>query len=234
LREGFKKMTVNSDFVPFSLLVHGEDGQPQTIDPFQQRRKEAARLMREAEEILQKARQQAAEIEKQAYDKGLAEGRDKGESEGRRQYEEILTRFDQLMAAVEGQRAQIQGQYEKELLPLIIAMVDKLVQHEISVNNRVIASCLRNTMQFVADSAMVRVYLHPDDFIRIKEVSLNNPELLGSRKQLDLVEDDTVAIGGCYIRSDFGEVDASLENFRNRLYQTVEKAFLAALAEPGN
>lgn len=225
-------MAVNDEFVPFSLLVCGAEGEPQTIDPFQQERKEAARLRREAEEILRQAEQRAVSIEQQAHDKGFAEGRAKGESEGRRQYEEAAARFAQLLGALERQRAEIQGQYEKDLLPLIIAMVDKLVQHEVSVNNRVIASCLKNTMQYVADSATVRVHLHPDDFMRIKEISLSQPDFLGSRKQLELVEDDTVAVGGCYVRSDFGEVDASFEGFRNRLYQSVEKAFFAALAGP--
>lgn len=227
------KMAVNSEFVPFSLLVHGEEGGPQSIDPFQQSRREAARLRQEAEETLRQARQQAEEIEKEAYAKGLAEGRNQGQSEGRLQYDEATAKFEQLLQALEGQRGEIQRHYEKDLLPLIIAMVDKLVQHEVSVNDQVIANCLRNTMQFVADSAMVKVHLHPDDFLRIKEISLNRPDFLGTRKQLDLVEDETVAVGGCYIRSDFGEVDASLDNFRTRLYQAVEEAFLAALAEPG-
>lgn len=228
------KMAANSDFVPFSVLVRGAEGGPKTIDPFQQARKEAARRVREAEETLRQAGQKAGDIEKQAYDKGFAEGQAKGESEGRRLYEEKTAQFGRLLTALEDQRAEIQGQYEKDLLPLILAMVDKLVQHEVSVNNRVIASCLKNTMQYVADSATVRVHLHPDDFIRVKEVSLSQPDFLGSRKQLDLVEDDTVTVGGCYIRSDFGEVDASLESFRNRLYQAVEEAFSTALAEPGS
>ena len=226
-----KKTAANSEFVPFSLLMRGGEGGTMTIDPYQQGREEAARLIREAEEVLRQARQDAADIEKQAYGKGFAEGSSKGETEGRRQYEEEVAKLDKLMTALERQRAEIQGQYEKDLLPLVIAMVDKLVQHEISVNSRVIASCLRNTMQYVADSATVKVHLHPDDFNRIKEASLSNPDFLGTRKQLDLVEDDTVAVGGCLVNSDFGEIDASLEKFKNRLYQAIEKAFLAALAE---
>ncbi len=228
------KMAVNSDFVPFSLLMHGEEGALQTIDPYLQSRKEAARLVFEAEEALRQARQQAEVIEKEAFDKGYAEGRGKGEAEGQRQFAEAAAKLGRLLESLERQRAEIQGQYEKDLLPLITAMVDKLVQHEVSVNNLVIASCLKNSMQYVADSATVRVHLHPDDFIRIKEISLNDPDFLGSRRQLDLVEDDTVSVGGCYVRSDFGEVDASLAHFKNRLYLAVEKAFLAALAEPGS
>jgi len=226
-----KKIIANSEFIPFSLLMRGGEGGTQTIDLHQQGRAEAARLIREAEEVLRQARQQAEDIEKQAYDKGFAEGRNEGETEGRRKYEEEAGKLDRLMGALERQRAEIQGQYEKDLLPLIVAMVDKLVQHEISVNSRVIASCLKNTMQYLAESATVRVHLHPDDFNRIKEASLNNPDFLGSRKQLDLVEDDSVTVGGCLVRSDFGEVDASLEKFKSRLYQAVEEAFLAALAE---
>lgn len=226
-----KKTMANSEFVPFSLLMQGGKDEPQTIDPYQQGRREAARLIREAEQTLSEARQQAADIEKQAYDKGFAEGRTKGEADGRQKYDEAAAQLAQLMVSLQSQRTEIQGQYEKDLLPVVIAMVDKLVQHEISVNSRVIASCLRNSLQYVADSATVRVHLHPDDFSRVKEAALSNPDILDSRKQLDLIEDDTVSVGGCLLTSDFGEVDASLDRFKSRLYQAVESAFLAALAE---
>jgi flagellar assembly protein FliH len=37
-------------------------------------------------------------------------------------------------------------------------------------------------------------------------------------------------VGGCFLKTDFGEIDATLENCKARLYDAVEQAFIAAMA----
>ena len=226
-------MKTGKDFVPFSLLLQSGEGKAQTIYPLLQSRRKAEEILQEADKVLAEARRQASEIERAAYEKGYAEGRDRGEAEGKARYEESVSRLTRMTDSVEQQRNLIQKQYEKELLPVVLAVVDRLVHHEISVNQRVIFGCLCKALQFVADSAVVKVHLHPDDFAKIREASLTNTDLLAGRKQLDFIEDESVSMGGCLLRSDFGEVDASLDQFRSRLYKAVEEAFLSALAESG-
>jgi len=230
-KQAEKNKSAGREFVPFSLLLQGGEGKPQTIDPLLQCRKQAEEKLRQAEKALADALLQADEIKRAAHEKGHAEGYGKGEEVALVKYDEAIEQLGRTMEAVERQRAVVQQGYEKDLLPIIIAVADRLVHHEISVNRQVIVSCLKMAMQFVSDSAVIRVHLHPEDFARVREASFRNPDLLSGRKQLDLVEDETVSQGGCLLRSDFGEVDASFDKFRSRLFAAVEEAFLAALAE---
>lgn len=218
------------DFVPFQLLLRG-DGGHRTIDPEKQARQYCEEKRLEAEALIEAARVKAAAIEKQARDEGFARGSKEGEAAGRAKYDETVRRLVALMAGIDTQRPSLHQQYEAELWPVVEAMVRRLAQHEVSVNPRVIVACVRKTLEFVAASSYVRIRLHPEDFRRIKEAGLDSPELFAGRERLDLIEDPGVAMGGCVIGSDFGEIDASFDAFQERLLAAVGQAFLSSLSE---
>ncbi|HSR37135.1 MAG TPA: FliH/SctL family protein, partial [Desulfurivibrionaceae bacterium] len=107
---------------------------------------------------------------------------------------------------------------------------DRLVHHEISVNPLVIQACLQQAMTFVVENSLVKVHLHSDDLHRIKEISLENPALFEGKNRVQLVEDPAIGQGGCLLKTSFGEIDATIEGGKAKLYEAVEQAFLAALA----
>jgi len=191
--------------------------------------REAAR--REAEEIVSKAKEQAADIEREAYEKGLAKGEQEGLAAGEKKYAEEITKAKDLLQALQNQVETVHRQHEQDLLVLIKAMVDRLVNHEVSINPMVIQACLKKTMEFVVDNSIVKVHLHTDDFNRLKEAGLANPALFEGKSKVQLIEDPTVSLGGCLVSTDFGEIDATLEGCRDKLYEAVDQAFIAALAD---
>ncbi|OGR07466.1 MAG: hypothetical protein A2511_12065 [Deltaproteobacteria bacterium RIFOXYD12_FULL_50_9] len=185
----------------------------------------------QAEEIISKAKSEAGRIEKVAHDKGFASGEAKALAEGKRKSAEIAAQFSALFAQVEEQRRAVFGQYEGEIMTLILAMVDRLVNHEVSVNPRVIKACVLKTMDFVVENSSIKIHLNPVDFEHIKEAGLNDPRFLDGRGQVQLIDDPAISMGGCLLETDFGQIDANLENCKETLYKAVEQAFLAALAE---
>jgi len=184
----------------------------------------------EAADLVRQARAEADKIRQEAREQGFAEGKIEGEAAGRELYEERLKSFTALMQGLEGQQGQILRQHEGEMLILIKAMVDRLVQHEVSVNPLVIQSCLKNAMEFVVENSTVRIHLNAEDLARIKKASLENPGFFEGSGRIQLVEDPGISVGGCLLRTDFGEIDLTLENCREKLYAAVENAFLSALS----
>ncbi len=224
-----RKKISNQEFVPISVLLGGEA--VEIVDPAEEVREILEQARRQAATIIEQAGEQAGAIEKEAAEKGYREGLDRGEQQGRQLYLEKIAELEKIMAGLAGQRAAVQRQYESDLRHLVTAVVRRLVHHEISVNPRIIAACLRHAMQFVAHSARVRVRLHPDDFQRLREASLEDDDLLAGKEQVDLFEDPALTPGGCVITTDFGEIDATVEQFQERLLAVVDQGFLAALAE---
>lgn len=186
--------------------------------------------MDEAVEILRKAGEQADSIKEEAYAEGKAAGESEGKAAGLAQYEKKIEELDALLTALNGEREAVLRQHEESVLALITTMVDRLVYHEVSVNPLVIQACLKKAMEFVVENSTVQIHLHGDDFSRLKKASLENSRLIEGKNRIQLVEDPNIAEGGCFLKTDFGEIDATLETCKTRLYGAVEQAFLAAMA----
>ena len=186
--------------------------------------------MEEAAEMLRQAGEQAANLREEAYAEGLARGEAAGKAAGMAQYEQQLHELGALLAALDGEREALLRQHEESIFALITTMVDRLVYHEVSVNPLVIQACLKKAMEFVVENSTVAIHLHGDDFGRLKKASLENSRLIEGKNRIQLVEDPNIAVGGCFLKTDFGEIDATLENSKARLYVAVEQAFFAAMA----
>ena len=186
--------------------------------------------MEEAAEILRQAGDQAETLKQEAYAEGFAKGEAEGKAAGLAQYEQQREELAALLRALEGEREAVLRQHEESMLALVTAMVDRLVYHEISVNPLVIQACLKKAMEFVVENSTVQIHLHGDDFTRLKKASLEDSRLIEGKNRIQLVEDPNIAVGGCFLKTDFGEIDATLENSKARLYAAVEQAFIAAMA----
>lgn len=185
----------------------------------------------QAEEIINNAKEAAVQIEQDAYQKGYAQGEKDGLAQGEKKFGEAIRNTEELLKKLQDQIAGLHKKHGQDLLVLIKAMVGRLVNHEVSVNPGVIQACLRKTMEFVVENSVVRIHLHSDDFNRLKEAGLENLALLDGKSKVQLVEDPNISMGGCLASSDFGEVDSTLENCREKLYEAVDRAFLASLAD---
>lgn len=185
--------------------------------------------MEEAAEILRQAGEQADKLKDEAYAEGLAKGEAAGKAAGLAQYEKQLQELGALLASLDGERESVLRQHQESMLGLITTMVDRLVYHEVSVNPLVIQACLKKAMEFVVENSTVAIHLHGDDFGRLKKASLENSRLIEGKNRIQLVEDPNIAVGGCFLKTDFGEIDATMETCKARLYAAVEQAFLAAM-----
>lgn len=224
-----------ANFVSFESMIPADKVvcQEHTPDPAQVFKREQEAIRRETEELVVKANADKERIEQEAYEKGLARGEEEGRDAGKKEFDEKISQALQLISSFTQERARVGKQYEEDLLTLIKTMVDRLVYHEVSVNSLVIQACLRKTMEYVVEDSTVMVHLHDDDFQRIKERSLEDPTLLEGTNRVELIEDPLISQGGCRLQTDFGEIDATLENCKEKLFEIVDRAFLAALAEKG-
>jgi len=220
------------DFISFESLMHGK-GKDELADPLQQLKKEQEAVRRETEAMVAKAEAEKKRIEDEAYQKGFTRGEAEGLKAAEKAFADKMKEAAHLIRSVENERDLVHRQYEKDLLSLIKIMVERLVGHEVSVNHLVIVDCLRQAMKYVVEDSMVKVHLHSDDFQYIKEMSLEDPSLLQGARRIELIEDPAVDRGGCLLQTDFGEIDATLENCREKLFAIVDRAFLDALAADG-
>jgi flagellar assembly protein FliH len=219
-------------FVSFETMVEG-GGKAVGPTPLELAQSELQRVQDETAQLVADAKAEVEKIKKDAYDAGFAKGEEEGLRAGKTAFDEKIAAISQQIIVLAGEQERIQKENEAELLTLIRAMVAKLVNHEVSVNHKVIEKCLARAMTYVVGQSRVVVHLNPEDFLIIKDVVMEDPLFLEGAGRVELMEDLAVKQGGCLLVTEFGEIDATLENRQAKLDQAVEQAFLAALSEVG-
>jgi len=224
------------NFVSYESLMGDEETEMggKGPDPHELARQELEEAEAEARRLVEEAEARVEQLEKEAYDKGFAKGEAAGRQVGEEALADKINQVCQIIEAAGTERRRISARYEKDILALVRAMVEQLVRHEVSVNHRVIEKCLHKALQYVVDNSQVVVHLHPDDFLRIKDAVVADPLFIEKADRVELMEDPAISQGGCLLQTSFGEIDATLENCKEKLFKAVEQAFLAAFAEADN
>lgn len=213
----------NPGFRAFDSLWHTGSDDVMSIAGLEEQKE---KLRKEAEEIVKNAEMRSCEIEKDAFEKGFAEGQNQGLRDIAQKVEEV----EGLLAAIQDERKNLYGKYEGDVVELLKMMVNKIVNHEVSVNPRVIPACLQMALAYVVENSVVKIHINSEDFNKIRELGLLNQELLKGFKQLDLIEDSSISEGGCFLETEFGEIDATIENTKGKLFEAIDRFFLESLA----
>jgi len=145
-----------------------------------------------------------AEAYKEAFDQGLAEGREAGRGEVRAQVEKLAGMFYDLAKPFEALDAEV----ERELLTLAMALARQIVRRELKTDPTQIIGIIRDAIAALPVAAReVRVHLHPEDAAVVRQ-NLSPTE---SERAWAIVEDPVMARGGCQITTATSRIDARLE-----------------------
>ena len=149
-----------------------------------------------------------ADLQKEAYqeafDQGLAEGREAGHTEARAQVERLSGMIHALARPFEVLDAEV----ERELLALAMALARQIVRRELKTDPTQIIGIIRDAIAALPVAARdVRVNLHPEDAAVVRQ-HLAPTE---SERAWSIIEDPVMARGGCQITSATSRIDARLE-----------------------
>ncbi len=145
-----------------------------------------------------------AEAHREAFDQGLAEGREAGRAEVRAQVEKLAGMFYDLARPFDA----LDGDVERELLTLAMALARQIVRRELKTDPTQIIGIIRDAIAALPVAAReVRVHLHPEDAAVVRQ-HLAPTE---SERAWAIVEDPVMARGGCQITTATSRIDARLE-----------------------
>lgn len=178
--------------------------------------------------------QRAGQDAVRGYEAGLA----RAQAEMAPKLEELaarVRRLDGVLQLLAQPLKALDEQVEEQLLELAFAVGKQLARRELSAAPAQIVAILRECLEQLPLAAReVRVHLHPEDAAIVRE-RLASP---AEERAWTLVEDPTLARGGCLVRSDSSQIDARFESRVNAVLasalgeqRTPERA--AAPDEPG-
>lgn len=213
-------------FHALSSMWQSDDEVMKVLSPLEAERerlqKETDAIRAENDALIAAARDRVAQIEKEAYDKGFAVGQNEALAQETTRLDQIMAELKTLLENIETDRQRLFAQYESEVVTLIKAMVDRVLFHEVTTNPQVIEVCLRTALAYVVENSKVTVRVHGQDLERLKKAAMERPEMLTGYKKIDLNEDPSVSPGGCFLETSFGEIDATLDSRRDKVYSAID------------
>jgi len=151
------------------------------------------------------------EIKRAAFEEGLAQGQAEGLEMGRREAEPVIERFLDSLGEVASLKETIFKGCEMDVVELIAAAAEKIVQKQISLDKEVAAGVIKNALKSLTDRKELSVRINPADYSLIHERKAEYFGDIDGLRGITFIEDELVGAGGCMIESRFGELDARIE-----------------------
>jgi flagellar assembly protein FliH len=198
-----------------------------------QARELLARARGQAEGLIAAAQAEGEGLKKRMQAEGFAAGRQDGMAKGIEEGKKLgqqaalaeqkgqLTQAVNTLAAalkqVEGSRKKLESEALEEVVQLAVAVARRVTKRQGVLDEGVLVENLRESMKLVVHSADVRVAVHP---AQRKVLAEAMPKLQLEWPVLEhaaIIDDETLAVGGCRVFTLHGRVDADLEGQLDRV-----------------
>jgi flagellar assembly protein FliH len=178
----------------------------------------------EARHIRAAARNEAHEAGfNQGKDQGYREGFETGSATGRQEaFEQAQAKFQQehshLVVGLQRSilelasiKEEIRASAEEHVLDFATRLASKLTHAMGASSPKAVAANLTRSLELVHERTHVTVCLHPEDMAAFNQWAPEEFAALTCGRDVRLLADESIAQGGCVVRTPHTEVDATLE-----------------------
>ncbi|MBN1276161.1 MAG: hypothetical protein JXA35_01625 [Deltaproteobacteria bacterium] len=165
-----------------------------------------------------------ARLEREAYEKGFAQGQKDGLDLEKSKLEEMGRQYEALLAELRDLKVHILRDSEGEMLRLVELIVKKIIGEEIKTGEAVIRHTIKAAANFLTDKRKVRIIINPDDMEEVKKM-LPDLSRLTKGGNFQLAEDPAVGKGGCMLETGFGRVNATIDDQLDEIIKVIDKEY---------
>ena len=176
-----------------------------------------------------------AQLNEQAYQRGLADGRERGMIDAENSWqaltekkiEPLLISLQEVLLQLNNIRKETYREIEKEVVELALAIAKQVICQEISIDRDIVVCVAREALAKVEDPGSVKIMLSPSDLQFVKEIRSQLSNLIQNIENVTFEAAENIQSGGCIIETDLGEIDARIE----KQLKAVEESFRAEMAK---
>jgi len=214
-------------FAPFApISLGGQPGRiaavaaahPSNFDDFHYGHAAGLENTTAADEILQRAREEAAKIIASATEnKGMELiSAEKTEEELRAQLDstvadrvaDIRDRLTETIDQISGLTDEIRSRAENDLVVLAMQIAKKIVGREVTIDREIALTLVKVSLSKLHNRSVAKVHLNPEDLAFVDA----HRDACDFRGALELVEDRSISVGGCLVHTETGDIDARIES----------------------
>jgi flagellar assembly protein FliH len=172
-------------------------------------------------DALDKAKSQAVEIretaEKEAHDKGYAEGFQKGELAAKEEFKPVLETAENIIQELSAFRKKMYPKVEREMIVMVTSLVKKVIHFELSTKEDGVQEMIRLAVQAVLDKETMTIKINPADKEHAENFRPELQHLFGEIKNISFEPNTGIERGGCIIETNFGTVDARMDKLGDQI-----------------
>lgn len=173
---------------------------------------------REAEMLINEAKQQAEAIREQARQNGWEDGYRGGHAQAEKEMWETLGAFthemrgqvEKFLQTLQQEEENYFAGLEDQMLDLTLQIARKVVKDEVKQNPEVVRNVIRDALRRVHGFGMVRIKVHPHDLSAARAARTTFLNIVEGIQGIEITEDRRVEQGSCVIETEHGMIDARL------------------------
>jgi flagellar assembly protein FliH len=158
---------------------------------------------------------------REAYRLGLDEGREKAFQEKTAELEEKFAHFETLLGSIERLKQELITFNETQIVHLIFYMAKRLLMSEVTERPELIIDVLKQAVEAAQSDENVTIRLSPSDFAFVQSIKDTLGKDFDSIKRAKVESSEDVQTGGCIVETNYGDVNASLEQRVKKLWDAV-------------
>ena len=177
----------------------------------------------------EEGRRRAAQLEKEAYPRGLEQGRREGFEqvraeaadtalqEARQDLAQLVQALAAGLEAFEDSKRRLLASAECGLLELALAIARRVCKHDVGASSAAACANARALLKMVKHEGDLELHLDPAEYEKLCQAM---PELVASTDRLthvEVVADAAVRRGGCVLHTRDGTIDASVDTQLDRI-----------------
>ena len=179
-------------------------------------------------DAMQKMKDQADQIQKEAEQRGYKEGEEKGFQAGEQMVKEhfnsSLEALKVLIEELSNARETTYSLLEREMVEIITTLARKVVRTELAGKEASIRDIVRMAIESVLDRESLIVKIHPSDHKELQDYGEELIQLFHDIKNVKFESHGSVVRGNCVVESNFGTVEAGLDNLDEHIERILHLA----------
>jgi flagellar assembly protein FliH len=145
-------------------------------------------------------------LEKDAFDRGFREGEAAAARKAQEQLQSAIQAFAQTVSTLAAYKAKLRAEVEHELVSLALAIAQKIVRRELSVDSGLILAVVKACLEVLQNAEIYRLRLNPQDLPAVAQYLQQRPA------RIELIPDSGITRGGALFETSQGKLDARLES----------------------
>jgi flagellar assembly protein FliH len=181
------------------------------------------------EKVEQMALARLKDIQEQAYQHayqlGLDEGREKAFLERKGEFEEKVQHLEDLVGSIARLKEDLVAANENQIVSLVFYLAKRLMMKEIQEKPEFVLEVIRTAVESAQSDENVTVRLSPSDYEFVEGIKEKLGKEFESVKSARLESSPEVSNGGCVVETNYGDVNATLEQRMDKLWSSLSEKF---------